>query len=288
MYPTDRTTDRTIDIGINLHIRQWDGDPARTPFVLLHGLSSNCRTWDGVAEHLHAAGHPVITVDQRGHGLSDKPETGYDFETVSGDLARLIRTLGLEKPVVAGQSWGGNVVLAFGAAYPGVARGLCFVDGGFLDMGHFADSSWETVSVRLRPPHLIGMLRTDIKQRIAQGHPEWDDAGVEATMANFETLPDGTVRPWLSLDRHMTIVRAMWEQRPGELFPRVQEPVLICPAQVADAERVHTKELQVAAAEQGLPHSRTHWFEQTAHDIHVHRPQALADVMLTALADGFW
>lgn len=277
-----------IDIGIRLHIRTWDGDKARTPFVLVHGLSSNCRTWERVANLLNRAGHPVVTVDQRGHGLSAKPDTGYDFETVAGDLAKLIRALGLEKPVVAGQSWGGNGVLALGAHHPGVARGLCFVDGGFLDMSQQADNSWESVSMRLRPPTLIGMPRRLLKDRIAHGHPDWTDEGVEATLGNFETLADGTVRPWLTLDRHMTILRAMWAQRPGQLFPQVQEPVLICPARVGDPERSAVKAIQVAAAEQGLPHSRTHWFENTDHDIHVHRPEALASLMLDALAGGFW
>lgn len=283
-----RPTDHFIDIGIRLHIRQWDGRADRPPFVLLHGLSSNCRTWEGVAEILNAAGHTVITVDQRGHGLSAKPDTGYDFETVARDLAKLIGALGLTKPIIAGQSWGGNVVLAFGAAYPGVARGLCFVDGGFLDMAHHADNTWESVSVRLRPPTLLGMPRRLLKQRIAQGHPDWTDEGIEATLANFETLADGTVRPWLSLDRHMIILSALWSQRPAQLFPQVQEPVLICPARSGDPDWSAAKVRQVAAAEQGLPHSRTHWFENTDHDIHVHRPEALAGLMRDALDNGFW
>jgi len=283
-----RAQDHFIDIGIRLHIRQWIGAEAAPAFVLLHGLSSNCRTWERVARHLHAAGHTVISVDQRGHGLSAKPDTGYDFETVSGDLATLIEVLGLEKPVIAGQSWGGNGVLAFGAAHPGVARGLCFVDGGFLDMGQHADNSWERVSVRLRPPTLLGMPRHLLKQRIAHGHPDWDDAGVEATLANFETLGDGSVRPWLTLDRHMTILHALWAQRPAQLFSQVQEPVLICPARSGDPDWSAVKARQVAAAEQSLPRSRTHWFEHTDHDIHVHRPQALAQAMIRALSDGFW
>jgi pimeloyl-ACP methyl ester carboxylesterase len=283
-----RPTDHFIDIGIRLHIRQWEGNGGATPFVLLHGLSSNCRTWERVAEILNASGHPVITVDQRGHGLSAKPDTGYDFETIAEDLVKLIGGLGLVKPVVAGQSWGGNGVLAFGAAYPGVARGLCFVDGGFLDMNQHEDNSWESISVRLRPPTLIGMPRRLLKDRISRGHPDWTDEGIEATLANFETLADGTVRPWLTLDRHMTILRALWEQRPGELFPQVQEPVLICPARSGDPDWSSVKAQQVAAAERGLPHSRTHWFENTDHDIHVHRPEALAAIMLDALTDGFW
>src|SRR5262249_8634210 len=72
--------------GVELHVEVRLGDRAAAPFVLVHGLASNARLWDGVAEHLHAAGHTVVVIDQRGHGLSDAPESGYDLETAVGDL----------------------------------------------------------------------------------------------------------------------------------------------------------------------------------------------------------
>ena len=81
--------DRSVPIrGLSLHIQQWDGDGI--PYILLHGLASNCLTWEAVARTLNAAGHPVVTVDQRGHGHSDKPEKGYSFEEVTSDLHALI------------------------------------------------------------------------------------------------------------------------------------------------------------------------------------------------------
>ena len=63
--------------GVALHVEQRSGDRDAAPFVLVHGLASNARLWDGVAEHLHASGHTVIAIDQRGHGRSDarKPAT---------------------------------------------------------------------------------------------------------------------------------------------------------------------------------------------------------------------
>ncbi len=66
--------------GINLHYRDWGGSGRQV--VLLHGLASSCHIWDLVAPQL-AEDFAVIAVDQRGHGLSDKPDTGYDFASVS-------------------------------------------------------------------------------------------------------------------------------------------------------------------------------------------------------------
>ena len=179
--------DHFIDIGLKLHVREWSGDA--TTVVLLHGLSSNSRTWDMVAEQLAMARHHVIAVDQRGHGLSDKPDDGYDFATVTADLAGLLEAMNLDQPILVGQSWGGNVLLEFGARYPGLASGLGFVDGGFIDLQSRPDATWQTVSAELKPPNLLGIPLETMKRRLAEAHSDWSEAAVEATLGNFELLP---------------------------------------------------------------------------------------------------
>ncbi len=274
--------------GIRLHVRRWSGDGV--PFVLVHGLASNCLTWEAVARNLNTVGHEVVTVDQRGHGRSDKPTHGYGFQEVTSDLLELLAGLSLrEKPILAGQSWGGNVVLEFAARYPGTSRGLVLVDGGFGELSSRPGATWQKTAVELKPPQLAGHPRSDIATRIRQAHPDWSEEGIEATLNNFETLPDGTVHPWLSLDRHMAILLALWDYHPHHLYERVAEPVLIVPAaDSSDPSRLKLKEVQVDRATAGLARSRVHWFRSTDHDIHVQRPRELAEVMLGALAEGFF
>lgn len=272
---------------LELHVLYWRGE--RRPFVLLHGLASNARTWAAVAGYLQAAGHAVYAVDQRGHGRSDKPSSdsdasaggGYSIPIVAEDLALLCDTLLLRTPIIAGQSWGGNVVLEFGARYVARAAGLVMVDGGFLDLQARPDVTWEKIADQLRPPPLAGTQRSALRQRLASWHPDWSEEGIEATLDNFETLPDGTIRPWLTLDRHMRVLRSLWDQRPPQLYGLVQTPVLIAAADDADnPEWRALKHRQVAAAAASLPNVEVHWFADTAHDIHVHRPDALAALML--------
>lgn len=284
LAPTDELI--ALPTGIRLHVRHWFGE--KRPFVLLHGLASNARLWDQVARALNANGHAVVAVDQRGHGLSDKPSSGYDFASVSADLAALLDALQLTQPILVGQSWGGNVVLDFGARYPGRAGGLAFIDGGFLDLQRRAGGDWATTAERLRPPHLIGTPIAQIRARIRNANPDWAEEGVEAVLANFALQADGTVRPQLTLENHMQILRALWEQRPPELYPLVQEAVVICVALENDPERRAAKQAQVAAAVEGLAQVTVHWFEDTHHDIHVHRPTALATLLHKAILDGFW
>src|SRR6476469_5748690 len=125
-----------IDIGpVRLAVRRTGPDAtsaeAQRPVLLVHGLASNARLWDGVAARLGDAGHPVVAVDQRGHRRSGVHADGYDTDTCADDLAALISALGWVgelAPVVAGQSWGGNVVRSLAARHH-VAAGSALVDG---------------------------------------------------------------------------------------------------------------------------------------------------------------
>ena len=69
--PTDRAVPGD---GVSLHARDWGGNGQAV--VLLHGLASNARIWDGVAPRLAGAGLRVVALDQRGHGASDQPASG--------------------------------------------------------------------------------------------------------------------------------------------------------------------------------------------------------------------
>jgi pimeloyl-ACP methyl ester carboxylesterase len=119
--PTDRSVPGD---GITLHVRDWgDGSPA-PPIVLLHGLSSNARIWDGVAPRLAGAGLRPVAIDQRGHGESDQPSSGYDFATVTSDLSHALEALGIRAPLLVGHSWGANVALQCAAELAATLAGF--------------------------------------------------------------------------------------------------------------------------------------------------------------------
>ena len=95
----------TLPGGPRLALSRTDGE--RRPLLLVHGLASNARTWDGVAATLAAAGHEVVALDQRGHGRSEQAADGYSTAQCAADLVQLIELLGFtgeRAPVVAGQS----------------------------------------------------------------------------------------------------------------------------------------------------------------------------------------
>ena len=272
--------------GLGLNVREWHGEGRH--FLLVHGLSSNARTWDGVAARLAGQGHRVVAVDQRGHGLSDKPDDGYSFDEVTADLRELIAGMKLHRPVVAGQSWGGNVVLDLAARFPGLTSGVVLVDGGFIELSSRPGATWETISVELRPPDLDGMPRQQFEERVRSRHAFMTPDRVEAVMGNFEVVADGTIRRRLAIPNHMKILRATWDHRPSKLFASVREPVLITAPVEADPERAKRRAEAVERARAGIARARVRWFEDSVHDVHIQRPDELSDEILRAVRDGFF
>ena len=140
--------------GLSFHYRDWGG--SGQPIVLLHGLASTCHIWDMVAPIL-AEDNAVIALDQRGHGVSAKPDDGYDFATVSNDLLDLIRARNMERPIIVGHSWGADVALEFAVAYREIARGWIKGDTEGLLKLLFHRDTREVLGV-----HIIGEDATEL------------------------------------------------------------------------------------------------------------------------------
>ena len=278
--------------GVRLRAVRW-GEPAThsgKPIVLVHGLASNAMLWEGAALALVKLGHPVIAVDLRGHGLSDKPEDGYDMSSVTDDLAGLLTAIasrGFAMPVVCGQSWGGNVVIELAHKYSSLISGVVPVDGGFLELqNHFAD--WDSCAVALRPPNLIGTPTKQMRAYMKSAHPDWPQTGIDGAMANMEHLPDGTIKPWLTLERHMMVLRGLWEHKPTAIYKDITVPVMFVPAEGPGGVFAETKRSAIEHAVQLVPKVRVEWFSPADHDLHAQHPSRFAQVVHAAITDGFF
>lgn len=263
----------TVDAGpVALGARAIRGGNAR-PVLLVHGLSSNARLWDGVGERLAAAGHPVVAVDLRGHGSSAAVAGDGDAtREAAADLAAVCTGLGWRDPVVAGQSWGGNVVLQLAADRPDLVHALTLVDGGWLHLGdRFADldAAWEV----LAPPRFDGLTASDLRDHLREAHRDWSEQAIEATLGNLHRGPDDTVTPWLDRDRHRKIVAGLLAHRPRDLYAGIGCPVLLLAATGGDGPGAGPL---VAEALDGLPDARLVEFPGGDHDLHAQYPERVA------------
>ena len=87
------------------------------PVVLIHGWPLSGASWEKQVAALLAAGHRVITYDRRGFGQSGKPSTGYNYDTLAGDLHQLVTKLKLNDFGLVGFSMGGGEVARYLGTY---------------------------------------------------------------------------------------------------------------------------------------------------------------------------
>jgi pimeloyl-ACP methyl ester carboxylesterase len=273
--------------GVELHVEVRPGERSPAPFVLVHGLASNARLWDDVAEQLNASGHTVVVIDQRGHGLSDAPDAGYDLDTAVADLFHLIETLELERPVLAGQSWGGNVVLELGWRRPAAVRGIACVDGGVIELSQ-AYPSWEDCLAALTPPALDHLTLAELEARIRKSVPHFTDRAIAAYLHCFRTRPDGTIEPRLERGRHLSILRSLWEHRPSTRWATLKTPTLLLLADGGDGTRTSRKRSAEAVALSSGGAIRSVWFSPGHHDLHLESPERVAGLFLQSLREGFF
>ena len=82
---------------LRLHYLDFGGDGP--PLLFLHATGFHAWVWAPYAEHFRAT-HRVLALDQRGHGESDKPPSGYRWEEFGADLMRFLDALTLNKPEI--------------------------------------------------------------------------------------------------------------------------------------------------------------------------------------------
>jgi pimeloyl-ACP methyl ester carboxylesterase len=112
---TDTFASRYVDTGeVRLHAVVGGGGP---PLLLVHGWPQNWYQYRLVMPTL-ARDFEVIAVDQRGIGLSDKPEDGYDTGTLANDLVALMDALGHQRFAVVGCDTGLLISYALAADHP--------------------------------------------------------------------------------------------------------------------------------------------------------------------------
>jgi len=104
---------------VRLHIEDSGGNGR--PVLLIHGWPLSAQAWEPQVSVLRGAGYRVVAYDRRGFGRSDKPESGYSYDTLADDLQRVIEHCKLQDVTLVGFSMGGGEVARYIARH-GEAR----------------------------------------------------------------------------------------------------------------------------------------------------------------------
>ena len=96
---------------VDIYVQDTGGDGQSV--LLIHGWPLSGKAWDKQISALSSAGYRVIAYDRRGFGQSEKPDSGFGYDTLADDLARLISVLELHAVTLVGFSMGGGEVARY-------------------------------------------------------------------------------------------------------------------------------------------------------------------------------
>jgi pimeloyl-ACP methyl ester carboxylesterase len=182
---------------VRLAGERWDGDPAGSVVLLLHGGGQTRHSWKRTGERLAASGRTAVALDARGHGDSGwHPSQDYSLDGFVSDLIEFVATLE-RPPVLVGASLGGITALVAAGEHPPLGAGLVLVDvvvrvqpegvtrirdfmtaapHGFASLEEVADAIAAYNPGRRRPRSLDG-LRKNVRQRAdGRWYWHWDPA----------------------------------------------------------------------------------------------------------------
>lgn len=114
--------------GVKLHYLDWGGKGEALLFI--HGDGGNAHTFDEMAPKF-ADRFRVLGLTRRGGGQSDKPETGYDTDTLVEDVRHFLDALKIKRVNLVGYSAGGNELTRFAGLYPKRTLKLVYLDAAY-------------------------------------------------------------------------------------------------------------------------------------------------------------
>ena len=270
---------------LDMHYLDWGG--TGRPVIVLHGAASSSHWYDLVIPHM-GEGFRVFALDQRAHGKTDQPSTGYDWRTLAGDVAGALDELGIQRAAVVGHSWGASVALSVAALHPDRVDALVMVDGGFGGGPRSPDMTWEEYKNRLSPRDIYGPRERYLGALREQFAHCWSDQLESIVMSMVREDPDGAVHERLELSNQQQMLWAMWSEPTHIMMSRVRCPTLLVAAAGrepgANPELTERRRTNVEAAQATIADSRAVWVPGTGHDIGYEKPRELANALSEFLA----
>ncbi len=118
-----------VDKKTSLFYRRWQGKPDKSVLLFVHGMGEHSGRYGHPVQFFGKEGYTIYAYDQRGHGRSDGQRAyAESFAKFIGDLNQVIRFIkkkeGDKKIYLIGHSFGGQVVLTYGARHPEGIEGI--------------------------------------------------------------------------------------------------------------------------------------------------------------------
>lgn len=240
-----------------------------SPVLLMHGIGSSLEDWAANIAPL-ATRHRVYALDLVGNGRSDKPDAEYSLPYFGDFVADFLRTQGIDRVSLVGNSMGGGVALDVAIRYPQLVDRLVLVDPGGLGRE-------VTILFRLLTLPLIGerLARPTLKgtEQFLQSFV-YDPALITPELVQFQyelaCLPGALEALLSTLRRNVNLLGL----KPGVVrhyvanLNRVTSPTLV----IWGREDKTLPVAQAEVARKGIPNAQVHILEKCAHVPMIERP----------------
>ncbi|WP_405164253.1 alpha/beta hydrolase [Nocardia sp. NBC_01499] len=239
------------------------------PVVFVHSMLMSSDMWQHQMLHLVGHGYRAVAYDRRGHGRSDDPGRGHDFDTLADDLAALLDRLDLTDVTLVGHSMGGGEVIRYLTRHGGhrVAR-IALVG---------ATAPYLGVDPQLADA-LLHQLRTDYGRWVA------DNAalsfGADLPGCDIPQLEqDATIRDWMRVSLHAAV-----ECTRANLAAdfRAEAGAIALPTLILHGDNDAFAPLETCGQRSAelIPHSKLVVYRNASHMLHLsHRPQLNEDLL---------
>ncbi len=253
-----RFGDVRLSTGVRLHYAE-QGDPAGEPVILLHGYSDSWYSWNRVLP-LFPSSWRVYALDQRGHGESDKPDSGYTMRDLGADVVAFMDAKGIRRATIIGHSLGGFVAQQAAALAPGRIERLVIVASGADIRGINGAAEFEQLVMGLADPVPTEFIREFQSSTI---HVPVPGEFYERVVAESTKLP---ARVWHAL------MKGMVDATPADLSAARFPTLLVWGDKDAVFPRATQDVLQAR-----IPGARLIVFPETGHAVHWERPEQFAE-----------
>lgn len=260
----------TRDDGFVIHYEER-GNPDAPPVVLLHGFTSDLRSWHPQLSVL-GDDYRVIAMDLRGHGKTTAPDAPGDYTMAAhvADVRSLLDALNVSMCALVGSSFGGMIAAQFAVETPERLAALVLSDASAAyDDARYSEEYWKR-------EHAIDRGCVTVEKLGTRALGKEIAAGIGDAF-----LREGIVRRYAALTAESYLGTARIRRERPNVLPllrdRVTAPTLVC---AGDRDPVRSAS-EVIAAE--MPAARFVLFRNAGHTVPMHRPDAFSETVLRFL-----
>ncbi|MCE5287159.1 MAG: alpha/beta hydrolase [Pelosinus sp.] len=237
-----------VEPDVKIYVEDLNPGSYKT-ILFLHGWPASHKLFEYQFDELPKLGYRCIGIDQRGFGNSDKPWTGYDYNTLADDIRCVVETLNLQNFVLAGHSTGGAIAIRYMARHKGygVNKLALFAAAApsLIQRSYFPDGQPREVVTKIiqdtyndRPEMLRGFGNMFFFQHVTEPFSDWFfQLGLQA--AGWSTA--AIARSWLNEESLFDDLEKI--HVPTLILHGIHDKVCLFPLAIAQNEGIRNSKL---------------------------------------------